>query len=112
MEMGNMEEEYIQVITTTEKKGDAEKISEILLHKKLVGCIQIIGPIMSTYWWNDKLEKTSEWLCVAKSSRDLFDEIKKAIRKIHSYEIPEIIAIPIVNGDADYLKWLHDELEK
>ena len=110
--MGYMKEEYIQVITTTDKKEDAEKITEILLNRRLAGCTQIIGPITSTYWWKGKIEKAREWLCIVKSTKNLFDDIKHSIREIHPYETPEIIVIPIVNGDNDYLKWLKDKLRK
>lgn len=107
-----MKEEYIQVITTTETKEDAEKIGGILLNKRLAGCIQIIGPITSTYRWKNKIEKASEWLCIAKSKKNLFREVKQYIRETHSYETPEIIVLPIVNGDSDYLNWLQDELKR
>lgn len=107
-----MKKEYIQVITTTEKKEDAEKIAEGLLDRRLAGCIQIIGPVTSTYRWKDKIEKTSEWLCLAKSTKNLFDDIKQFIIEIHPYETPEIIAMPIIKGDNVYLKWLQNELKK
>jgi periplasmic divalent cation tolerance protein len=110
--MEYMKEKYIQVITTIDTKEDAEKITEILLNRRLAGCIQIIGPVTSTYWWKNKIEKASEWLCIVKSTKNLFEEIKQSIREIHPYETPEIISIPIVNGDNDYLKWLQDKLKK
>lgn len=112
LEIVTMKEKYIQVITTTDNKEDAEKISDILLNRRLAGCIQIIGPITSTYWWKDKIEKASEWLCIIKSMKNLFEDINKSIREIHSYETPEILVVPIVNGDDDYLKWLDDTLKK
>ena len=107
-----MKEKYIQVITTTDNKEDSEKISDILLNRRLAGCIQIIGPITSAYWWKDRIEKASEWLCIIKSMKNLFEDINQSIREIHPYETPEILAVPIVNGDKDYLKWLEDTLKK
>lgn len=105
-----MTEEYIQVFTTTEKKEDAERIAKALLEMRLAGCVQIVGPITSTYWWEGSLETAEEWLCIIKSKRSHYEEFEKAIKEIHPYETPEIIATPIVVGSKDYLKWLSDEL--
>ena len=66
-----MKEKYIQIMTTTEKKEDAERIAEVLVNKRLAGCIQIIGPITSTYWWKDKIEKAEEWLSLMKTKKNL-----------------------------------------
>ena len=107
-----MMEEYIQVFTTTEKKEDAEKIANVLVKNRLAGCIQILGPIVSTYWWKGNVEIAEEWLCFIKSKRMLYDELEKAIKEIHPYETPEIIAVPIVRGSKDYLEWLKNELKK
>ena len=105
-------EEYIQVLTTTEKKEDGEKIAKALLEKRLAGCIQLVGPIVSTYWWKGNVETAEEWLCFIKSKKDLYEELEESIKKIHPYETPEIIAMPIVAGSKDYLKWLSNELKK
>lgn len=104
-------EEYIQVITTTEKKEDAERIAKALVEKRLAGCVQIMGPITSTYWWKENIEKVDEWLCLIKSGKDLFEELEKSIKEIHPYETPEIIAMPIIAGSKDYMKWLSNELK-
>ena len=84
------------------KKEDTEKIAKALVEKRLAGCIQIVGPIGSTYWWKDKVETAEEWLCFIKSKKSLYDELEKAIKEIHSYEAPEIIAMPIVRRSKDY----------
>ncbi len=107
-----MKEEYIQIFTTIENKEDAEKIAKSLIEKRLAGCIQIIGPISSIYWWKNKIETSQEWLCIIKSKKNLYEEIEKSIKEIHPYEIPEIIAMPIISGNKDYLKWLDNELKK
>lgn len=107
-----MKEEYIQVLTTTEKKEEAEKIAKILVEKKIAACVQIFGPITSTYWWKEKIEKAEEWLCFIKTKKNLYDEVEKAIKEIHSYEVPEIIAIPIISGSKEYLEWLNCSLIK
>ena len=103
-------ETYIQVITTTENKQDAEKIAGVLVDRKLAGCVQIIGPVKSIYRWKNKVEEAREWQCIIKSRKDLFGEIEKVISSIHPYEVPEIIAMPIVTGSNAYLRWLKDGL--
>jgi periplasmic divalent cation tolerance protein len=102
---------YIQVLTTTEKKEDAEKIARTLVRKKLAACAQIIGTISSTYGWKGKVKTTREWLCLIKSEKSLYEELERTIKKIHPYEIPEIIAVPIVAGSREYLEWLDRELQ-
>lgn len=103
-------ESYIQVTTTTEKKEEAEKIAISLVERKIAACVQIVGPIISIYRWKGKIETAEEWQCVIKSRKNLYDEIEKAIRAVHTYEVPEIVAVPIVAGSVDYLKWLQGEL--
>jgi periplasmic divalent cation tolerance protein len=107
-----MKEQYIQVITTTENKEDVERIARNLLEKRLAGCVQIIGPITSTYWWKGNIESASEYLCLIKSKKNLYAKLEKAIKEIHPYETPEIIATPVVSGSKKYLGWLFNELEK
>ncbi len=105
-------EEYIQVFTTVEEKEEAERIARALVEKKVAGCVQIVGPILSTYRWKGNVETVKEWLCLIKSRRDLYDELERTIKEMHSYETPEIIAMPIVAGSENYLEWLRNELKK
>ena len=102
---------YIQISTTTETKEQAQKIARSLVEKRLAACVQISGPIESTYRWKGKIETANEWLCLIKTRDDLFDKVEAAIKKLHSYETPEIIAVPIVKGSKEYLNWLDDETE-
>ena len=101
---------YIQVITTVERKEDAENIARLLVEKRLAGCVQVAGPINSVYRWKGRVERTEEWQCVIKSRQDLFGKVEEAIKSVHPYETPEIIATTISAGSDDYLNWLHDEL--
>jgi len=101
---------YIQIITTTEKKEDAEKIAMTLVEKRLAACVQIAGPITSLYRWKGNIEIAQEWQCWIKSKEVLYKEIEKAIKSVHPYEVPEIIAMPIVAGSRDYLEWLESEV--
>jgi len=71
--------------------------------------VQIGGPIESHYWWQGKLESSQEWQCVAKTRADLYDKIEAAIKQLHPYDEPEIIATPITAGSAGYLSWIDSE---
>ncbi len=102
--------DYIEVITTTEKREDADRIARSLVEDRLAACVQIDGPITSTYRWNDRIETGQEWRCVVKSRRDLFERVERAIRVMHPYDVPQILAVPILAGSPDYLAWLDGEL--
>jgi len=102
---------YIQVITTTANKEDAEKIAAALVKQRLAACVQIAGPVHSTYRWEGKIEQAEEWQCLIKSRQDLFPELTQVIKAIHPYEVPEIIALTISTGNDAYLQWLDDELK-
>ena len=104
-------EGFFQLSTTTGKKEDAEQIAKMLVEKRLAACVQVLGPITSTYWWQGKMETTTEWLCLIKSRRALYEELERAIKEIHPYETPEIIAVPILAGSKEYLAWLEKELK-
>src|SRR5450759_550153 len=103
---------YIQVMTTTETRQQAHAIAQFLVESKLAACVQITGPITSIYRWNGKVENTQEWLCLIKTREDFYDKVEAAIKSLHSYETPEIIAVPIVKGSKEYLNWLDSELGK
>jgi periplasmic divalent cation tolerance protein len=102
--------EYIQVVTTTETKEQAQRIAQVVVEKRLAACAQIVGPISSTYWWKGKIETAEEWLCLMKSANSLLADLERAIRENHPYEVPEIVAMPIATGGESYLNWLSEEL--
>lgn len=101
---------YIQVITTTETKEQAEAIARRLLDDKLAACVQIAGGIESIYSWKGKIERSCEYLCLIKTREDLFSGVSAVIKTLHSYEVPEIIAVPIIGGGKEYVAWLADTL--
>lgn len=101
---------YIQILTTVAKKSDAERIARILFDKNLSACTQIVGPITSVYRWKGKLEKSKEWLCVVKTKSTLYRKVEYAIKSIHPYELPEIVATPIIEGSREYLGWIQKEV--
>ncbi|MBP90638.1 MAG: cytochrome C biogenesis protein CcdA [Planctomycetaceae bacterium] len=96
----------IQVMTTVPDQADAKRIAASLVAKRLAACVQIRGPIESTYRWRGEVEKSQEWVCAIKTRSELFREVEQAIRDLHSYDEPEIIALPIVAGSEGYLAWL------
>lgn len=102
--------DYIQVLTTVATKAAAQAVADALLHEKLAACVQILGPIESRYWWQGNLETAEEWQCVAKSHLQLYNRLEAAIRRVHGYEVPEIIAWRIETGNPAYLDWLRQEL--
>jgi len=104
-------ETYVQVVTTTETREDGETIAKAFVEKRLAACAQLVGPIVSTYWWKDNIETAEEWQCLIKSKKSLYSEVEKAIKMLHPYETPEVIALSIVFGSADYLEWLNGELK-
>jgi periplasmic divalent cation tolerance protein len=101
--------DHIQVVTTTEHQEDAERIARALVEERLAACVQVAGPITSVYRWHGQIETAREWQCCAKTRREFYDEIERAIRRLHPYEVPEILAVPVIAGSADYLAWLEQE---
>lgn len=101
---------FLQVITTTESREEAKLIASELLEERLAACVQILGPIQSTYRWKGKVETAEEWICLIKTREDLYKKLEKTIISLHSYETPEIVALPIVKGSPGYLQWLDDSL--
>jgi periplasmic divalent cation tolerance protein len=102
--------EYVQITTTTGKRHDAEQIAAELVSRRLAACVQVSGPIVSTFRWQGKVETAEEWTCVIKTSRAKFTEICGALKEIHPYDVPEIIATEIVDGNEAYLQWLGEQL--
>ena len=100
---------YIQVVTTTDSKEVAEKIATSVIEQKLAACVQISN-CMSMYRWQGEVERAEEFVCVMKSRLDLYPELERAIRSVHTYEVPEILATEIKAGGIDYLTWLGQEL--
>ena len=102
--------DHIQVITTTETEEDARRIALALVEARLAACVQVRGPITSTYRWEGKIETGGEWQCVAKTRADLFARVEEAIVGLHPYEVPEILAVPIVAESRSYAQWLDQQV--
>jgi periplasmic divalent cation tolerance protein len=100
----------IVVLSTCGSAEEAAKIARALVEKKLAACVNVMPAVRSFYRWKDVIEDESESLLVIKSSRALFNDLRVEIEKLHSYEVPEVIAVPIVDGSEGYLEWLDREL--
>jgi periplasmic divalent cation tolerance protein len=98
--------EYVQVLTTVGSEEEAERISSLLVDRRLAACVQVLGPITSRYRWQGEIEEEREWQCLAKTEASMYAEVEEAIRGAHSYEEPEIIAIPVIAGSRGYLEWI------
>ncbi len=99
----------IVIYITTSSITEAKKIGRILVEDKLAACSNIISPIRSIYSWQGKICDDKEALMILKSKKNLFKEIVARVEKLHSYDVPEIIAMPIVEGSSKYLSWLKEE---
>ena len=104
--------DLIQVMTTINSRDAAQKIAESVVGQRLAACAQVIGPITSTYWWKGKRETAEEWLCLMKTRKELYEELEQAIRTAHSYEVPDILAMPISAGLQSYLDWIVNETKQ
>ncbi|MBM3248900.1 MAG: divalent-cation tolerance protein CutA [Candidatus Omnitrophica bacterium] len=99
---------FIIVFVTCANSKQADKIAQALIKAKLAACVNLINPINSLFWWQGKVDSSKETLLIVKSRKSLFSQIEKLVRHLHSYDLPEIIALPIVNGSKKYLDWIDD----
>lgn len=100
----------IVVLSACTNRAEAEKIAAALVEKRLSACVNLIPSVQSIYRWRGGVERSDEVLMVIKSSRELFDRLRGELLKMHSYEVPEIVALPIVDGSEGYLEWMGREL--
>ncbi|MFC1657991.1 divalent-cation tolerance protein CutA [Candidatus Omnitrophota bacterium] len=98
----------IVILITCANKKEAAKISRHLVGEKLVACVNVIEGIESIFWWEKKIDSASEVLLVAKSKRSLTARIVRKVKSLHSYKVPEVIALPIIAGNKDYLNWINE----
>lgn len=99
------------VTTTSDDRNVLVEISQQLVSRNLAACVQISGPITSCYRWGGKVETAEEWSCVIKTSRQRFDQLETVVLELHNYDQPQLIAVRIQDGNADYLKWLAESLK-
>ena len=106
-----MSTEYITVLITAPNEEEAAKISRTIVEESLAACVNIIRSVRSIYRWQGSVEDESEVLMIAKTKRTLFDRLQGRVKELHSYEVPEIIGLPVIEGSKDYLDWLGQETE-
>jgi periplasmic divalent cation tolerance protein len=102
--------EFLHIATTTGTRDDAQRIATELVDRRLAACVQISGPIQSTYRWQDNVETADEWLCTVKTSRAHWPAVEKLVKEFHPYEVPELVATTISAGSDSYLEWLEEQL--
>jgi periplasmic divalent cation tolerance protein len=101
--------EFIVVYVTAGSLDEADRLARGLVEERLAACVNRIGPIQSVYRWEGKLEQSEEHLLIIKTERDLFSALEKRVRELHTYSVPEIVALPIIDGSQEYLRWLGEQ---
>jgi len=104
--------EWIVVLVTASSRDEAEKIARKLVEDKLAACVNIVENIQSIYWWRNNVESSSEILLIIKTKTSKLHELIETVRSLHSYQVPEIIALPVIAGYKDYLNWLDETLSR
>ncbi len=104
--------DFILVFSTCGAQEEARRIARELVARRLAACVNILSPVESVYRWKGAVEEASEWLLAIKTRRALFDPLAAAIKELHSYEVPEIVALPLVAGASSYLDWIAAETQE
>jgi periplasmic divalent cation tolerance protein len=104
--------ENVVIFITTGTDEEAHKVAEALLKNKDAACVNIVPRIRSLFWWQDKLDSAQESLLIVKSKASLLSEIVRLVKQVHSYDVPEVIALPIIGGNPDYLDWIGKEVKQ
>ena len=98
------------VLTTAGSQAEAARIASALVERRLAACVNVVPRVSSTYRWKGAVHTEEEWLLVVKTREDRFEEVRSAIRELHSYEQPEVILLPVGAGDAGYLAWIDENV--
>jgi periplasmic divalent cation tolerance protein len=101
----------IVIFVTVGNKEEAERIAKYLLDNKKAACVSMVSDVSSSFWWRGKIDSARESLLVIKTVASALQEVVKLVKEVHSYEVPEIIALPIIGGNDDYLKWITNEVK-
>lgn len=103
---------YIVIFVTASGKQEAEKIASGLVEKRLAACVNIVEKVGSLFHWQGKIDRAEEALLIIKSKKQKLNQIIKLVKSLHSYQMPEIIALPIIGGDKKYLNWIDESLRR
>jgi periplasmic divalent cation tolerance protein len=106
-----MKNNFVIILVTFGSKREAGLTADSLLKKRLVACASIVDKIGSKFWWNGKIDSSSETLAIFKTNGNKFKAVEKEVKRLHSYEVPEIIAIPIIALSEDYRRWIKDSVK-
>ena len=102
-------DQNIVIFITTGTDGEARRVAEVLLEQRKAACVTIVPTVTSLFWWEDRIDSDRESLLVVKSKASLLDEIVSLVKGVHSYDVPEVIALPIIGGNSDYLDWITEQ---
>jgi periplasmic divalent cation tolerance protein len=102
----------VQVTTTLPHEQAAQNLAVRLVEERLAACAQVSGPVSSTYRWQGEIERDAEWYCHIKTTAARMVQLQARILELHPYEIPEIIAVPILDGNPDYLRWIEESVSE
>ena len=105
-------EKHVVVYITTETHGHGREIADALLAEKLAACVSIVPKVQSKFWWKGKIDSADEALLIVKTRAALLDKLIASVKSKHSYTVPEIIALPIIGGNEDYLNWIDEVTQK
>lgn len=103
---------FLQVQTTTDSRAEAIELARAAVEARLAACAQVVGPVASTYWWEEAVERAEEWLLLLKLPVGGFQALADFLDEQHSYDEPEIVAVPIVAGSESYLNWIQEETRR
>ena len=102
--------ELAVVLMTTGSEEEASKIAQSLVKERLIACVNVVPGVTSYYWWEDKVQCDGEWLLIAKTQRETVDQVRQRVEALHSYDLPEVIALPVSGGSQRYLDWIAGEV--
>jgi len=102
----------VVVLGTCGQEDEAGQLARLLIDRRLAACVNIVPRVRSVYRWNDAVESAEEWLLLIKSSRPLFEQLRTALEDAHSYKVPEVLALSVVDGAGPYLDWLQVNLQE
>ena len=103
-------EDCIQVFITVPNEQDGKRLAQTLVEEGLAACIQVLGPMQSTFRWQGKVETATEYLCLIKTTTSAFSRLRDRVKALHPYEVPELIAVPITAGSEEYIAWLESSV--
>lgn len=99
------------ILVTCSSMEEAEKISKSLVEEKLAACVNIVSTVKSFFWWEGKIDEAEEHLLIIKTSIKKIEKLIKRVKELHSYDVPEIISLPILEGNLEYLKWIKESIK-